>query len=163
MTIPSPFSRRGLPAPTLPRGDILGSYDTYAEAQAVLARLSKAEFPVKQLAIVGSDLRTVERITGKLTNLRVALAGAIRGAWFGLFLGLIVFLTTASSETPVYVGAAVLIGAAFGMIIGVVTFSISRQKRDYTSMSQLMATRYEILVDPSLTIRAQELLARPVA
>src|SRR5690606_2961718 len=61
------FSRRGQAFPSLPRGEVLGTYDTYLEAQSVVDRLSKAEFPVKQLAIVGNDLKTVERVTGKLT------------------------------------------------------------------------------------------------
>jgi hypothetical protein len=63
----SPFRRRGQVFPTLPRGDILGTYDTYGDAQAVVDRLAKAEFPVKQVSIVGSDLKSVERVTGKLT------------------------------------------------------------------------------------------------
>ena len=42
-------------------------------------RLAKAEFPVKQLSIVGSGLKTVERVTGKLSNAKAAGAGA-RGA-----------------------------------------------------------------------------------
>lgn len=58
------FSRRRQEFPTLPRGEVLGTYDSYVEAQAVVDRLSKAEFPVKQLAIVGNDLKTVERVTG---------------------------------------------------------------------------------------------------
>jgi hypothetical protein len=75
----SPFSRRGQAFPSLPRGEVLGTYDTYLEAQAVVDRLSKASFPVKQLSIVGNDLKTVERVTGKLTYARAAGAG--RSEW----------------------------------------------------------------------------------
>src|SRR5690606_21961957 len=81
----SGFPRRGAALPTLPRGDVLGTYDTYDAAQEVVDRLARAEFPVKQVSIVGSDLRTVERVTGKMTYGRAALAGAASGAWFGLF------------------------------------------------------------------------------
>src|SRR5690606_24550665 len=71
----SGFSSRRAPFPTLPRGDVLGTYDTYDEAQAVVDRLARGEFPVKQVSIVGSDLRTVERVTGKMTYGRAAIAG----------------------------------------------------------------------------------------
>ncbi|MFP7832765.1 general stress protein [Marisediminicola sp. LYQ134] len=160
MSTPTPFSRRRPPLPTLPRGDVLGTYGTYAEAQAVVDRLSKAEFPVAQVAIVGSDLKSVERVTGKLTNARAAAMGAASGAWLGLFFGLVLFVFTPTSSSLVYVGAATLIGAGFGMIFGLVNYTLTRRRRDFTSINQVLASRYEVIVDPELTIKAQELLAR---
>ena len=73
---------------------MLGTYDTYPEAQAVVDRLAKADFPVAQLSIVGNDLKTVERVTRKLAGTGRALEGALSGAWFGLFLGLLFTLFT---------------------------------------------------------------------
>lgn len=163
MSNQSGFSRRGVALPTLPRGDVLGTYDTYEAAQEVVDRLARAEFPVKQVSIVGSELRTVERVTGKMTYGRAALAGAASGAWFGLFLGLLLFIFTPSQNAILYVGAAVLIGAGFGMLFGIVSYALNRRRRDFTSTHQVIAGKYEIMVDPSLTIRAQELLARPVS
>jgi hypothetical protein len=141
---------------------VLGTYDTYDAAQEVVDRLARAEFPVKQVAIVGSDLRTVERVTGKMTYGRAALAGAASGAWFGLFIGLLLFIFTPSQDSVLYVGAAVLIGAGFGMLFGIVSYALNRRRRDFTSTHQVIAGKYEIMIDPALTIRAQELLARPV-
>jgi hypothetical protein len=161
MSSSNPFARRGPVFPTLPRGDVLGSYETYQEAQAVVDRLAKAEFPVKQVAIVGSDLKTVERVTGKMTYGRAAGAGAASGAWFGLFIGLVLFLFSTTANALVYVGAAALIGAGFGMLFGIVSYTMNRRRRDFTSTHQVLASRYEIIVDSSLVIRAQELLARP--
>ncbi|MBC7725899.1 MAG: hypothetical protein H7146_14330 [Burkholderiaceae bacterium] len=161
MSTPSPFSRRPIVFPTLPRGDVLGTYETYPEAQAVVDRLAKAEFPVKQLSIVGSGLRTVERVTGKLTNARAAGAGAASGAWLGVFFGLVLFLFTPTGASLAYLGAAVLIGAGFGMIFGLVSYALKRRRHDFTSINQVLASRYEIIIDPALTMRAQELLARP--
>ncbi|HEY1105713.1 MAG TPA: general stress protein, partial [Agromyces sp.] len=64
MTNQSPFGgRAGRELPTMPKGETVASFETYAEAQAAVDRLSKAEFPVKELAIIGTDLATVERIT----------------------------------------------------------------------------------------------------
>jgi len=140
---------------------VLGTYETYDAAQQVVDRLARAEFPVNQVSIVGSDLRTVERVTGKMTYGRAALAGAASGAWFGLFLGLLLFIFSPSPNAILYVGAAVLIGAGFGMLFGIVSYALNRRRRDFTSTHQVIAGKYEIMIDPSLTIRAQELLARP--
>jgi hypothetical protein len=156
----SAFGRRAQVQPTLPRGDVLGTYETYLEAQSVVDRLAKADFEVKKLAIVGNDLKTVERVTGKLTYGKAALAGAASGAWFGLFFGVILFLF---SPTPVlgFVLAAALIGAGFGMLFGMVTYAVNRRRRDFTSTHQVLASNYQIVIDPELTAKAQNVLERP--
>ncbi|TBN58577.1 hypothetical protein EYE40_07905 [Glaciihabitans arcticus] len=156
----NPFGRKAPVQPSLPKGDVLGTYDTYLEAQKVVDRLSKSDLEVKQLAIVGNDLKTVERVTGKLTYGRAALSGAASGAWLGLFIGLLLFLF---SQAPVLtlVAAAALIGAGFGMLFGIVTYSLSRRRRDFTSTHQVLASNYQVVIDPALTAQAQELLARP--
>lgn len=161
MSTPSPFSRKSQVFPTLPRGDVLGTYETYPEAQAIVDRLAKAEFPVKQVAIVGSGLKTVERITGKLSWGRAAGAGAASGAWLGLFLGLVLFLLSTETTTFAFIGAAILIGAGFGMAFALASYAINRRRHDFTSVNQVLASQYEIVIDSSLTARAQELLARP--
>ena len=161
MTNPSLFGRRAASAPRLPKGDVLGTYDTYPEAQSVVDRLSKADFDVKQLSIVGNDLKTVERVTGKLTWGRAALAGAASGAWLGLFFGLVlVIFSPASPQLFGYLGAALFIGAGFGMIFGLVSYAISRRQRDFTSTHQVIASNYQIIIDPELTAKAQDALQR---
>ena len=153
------FRRRGLSLPSVPKGDVLGTYDTYLEAQSVVDRLSKADFEVAKLSIVGNDLKTVERVTGKQTYGRAAVAGAASGAWLGLFLGLIFTLfTPPSTQTFGIVGAALLIGAGFGMIFSIVTYTISRRRRDFTSTHQVLASNYQIIIDPELTAKAQQAL-----
>lgn len=160
VSTPNAFSRRGTPQPSLPRGDVLGTYDTYPEAQSVVDRLSKADFDVKQLSIVGNDLKTVERVTGKLTYGRAALAGAASGAWLGLFFGLLLTIFTPPTPQSLSVlGAALLIGAGFGMIFGIVTYAINRRRRDFTSTHQVIASNYQIIIDPQLTAKAQQVLA----
>jgi len=160
VTNQSAFGRRPQVQPTLPKGDVLGTYETYLEAQAVVDRLAKADFEVKKLAIVGNDLKTVERVTGKLTNGKAALTGAVSGAWFGLFLGLLLFLFSPSPELG-FVAAATLIGAGFGMLFGVATMAIGRRRRDFTSTHQVLASNYQIIIDTELTLKAQDVLARP--
>ena len=160
MTNPNAFGRRGPVSPAVPKGDVLGTYDSYLEAQQVVDRLSKAEFDVKHLSIVGNDLKTVERVTGKLTDGRAALAGAASGAWLGLFFGLVFTLfTPPTPQSFGFVGAALLIGAGFGMIFGLVTYAINRRSRDFTSTHQVLASNYQIISDPEVTAKAQQALA----
>jgi hypothetical protein len=146
--------------PTLPKGDVLGTYETYLEAQQVVDRLSKADLDVKQLTIVGNDLKTVEHVTGKLSYGRAALGGAASGAWFGLFIGLVLFIF---SPVPNFglVAAAALIGAGSGMLFGIATYGLSRRRRDFTSTHQVLASNYQVIVDPSLAAKAHEVIARP--
>jgi hypothetical protein len=144
----------------VPKGDILGTYDTYPEAQAVVDRLAKADFPVAQLSIVGNDLKSVERVTRKRSWSRAALEGALSGAWFGLFIAVLFTFFTDPINWSIF-GAAVLIGAASGMLFRLVSYGISRRSRDFESTNQVLASNYQILVDPSLLSQAQETLARP--
>ncbi|MFT4123182.1 MAG: hypothetical protein QM635_05045 [Microbacteriaceae bacterium] len=157
MTSTSPFGRRPAPQPTVPRGDVLGSYESYVEAQQVVDRLAKADVDVSKASIVGSDLKTVERVTGKLTWGRAAGGGAASGAWFGLFLGIAILLFSPSTGVG-YVLAAVLIGSGFGMLFGLVGYAVSRRSRDFTSTHQVLASSYQVVVDPSLTLRARAVL-----
>jgi hypothetical protein len=156
----SAFGRRPQAQPALPKGDVLGTYETYVEAQNIVDRLSKAEFEVKQLVIVGNDLKTVERVTGKLTYGRAAATGAASGAWLGLFFGILLFLFTASPQIG-FVIAAALIGAGFGMLFGIVNYSLNRRRRDFTSTHQVLASNYQIIIDPELTAKANQVLSQP--
>src|SRR5690242_1426536 len=95
----------GSPAePASPAVDrrLLVSYDNYAAAQRAVDTLSDAGFPVQTAAIVGSDLRLEETVTGRLTNGRAALMGLVSGAVFGLIVGL--FLGLFTSTTTSFVG-----------------------------------------------------------
>jgi hypothetical protein len=144
----------------VPKGEVLGTYDTYPEAQAVVDRLAKADFAVSQLSIVGNDLKSVERVTRKLSWSRAALEGALSGAWFGLFVAVLLTFFSPTINWAIF-GAAVLIGAASGMLFRLVSYGISRRSRDFESTNQVLASNYQILVDPSLLSQAQETLARP--
>ncbi|MBF4615129.1 general stress protein [Curtobacterium sp. VKM Ac-1376] len=157
MSNQSPFAGRTAQAfPTLPKGDVLGTYDSYPEAQRVVAKLAEADFPVNQLSIVGNDLKTVERVTGKMTYGRAAIAGALSGLWLGIFFGIV--LTLFSPSAGGLILAAAIIGAAFGMLYGIVSFAITKRQRDFTSVHQVLATNYQIVVNPQLTGQAQRIL-----
>lgn len=157
MSSPGPFGRRGADL-RVPSGEVLGTYDTYAEAQSVVDRLAKADYPVREVSIVGNDLKTVERVTRKLSWNRAALEGALSGAWLGLFLGLLFsFFPTSFSWT--LFAAAVLIGAAFGLFFRLVGYAVSRRNRDFDSHTQVLAANYQVLVGPEHLEKAQAALS----
>ncbi|TDW30913.1 general stress protein [Cryobacterium psychrophilum] len=159
MTNQSPFGRGGrLLPPALPTGEVLATYKTYAEAQDAVNTLAKLDFPVKELAIVGNDLKSVERVTGKLTYGRVAFGGAASGAWLGIFLGLLLFIFSPTGSSLPFVAAALLIGAGFGMLFALVSYSINRRRRDFTSTKQVIAENYQVIVSIERLNRARNLL-----
>ncbi|WP_267420925.1 MULTISPECIES: general stress protein [unclassified Curtobacterium] len=159
MSTQSPFRGRTAQVfPTLPRGDVLGTFDSYPDAQAVVAKLAESDFPVNKLSIVGNELKTVERVTGKMTYGRAALAGALSGLWLGFFFGIVLTLFSPTASGLIF--AAALIGAAFGVLYGVVSFAITKRQRDFTSVHQVLATNYQIIVDPQLVGQAQRILGQ---
>ena len=160
MSTQSPFGRR-TPAlfPVLPKGEVVATYETYNEAQLAVDTLAKADFPVKELSILGNDLKTVERVTGKLTWGRVALAGAASGAWLGVFFGLLFFIFSPDAAGLPFVFAAVLMGAGFGMLFGLVSYAVNRRRKDFTSTMQVIASNYQVIVSVELLHKARNLLA----
>lgn len=143
-----------------PRGVVVSSYDTYAEAQRAVDRLSDAGFPVQHVQIVGRDLQLVETVTGRLTKGRAALAGAASGAWFGLFIGLLVGLFTSGPEWLGLVLGGVLIGAFWGAVFGFLAHLATGGMRDFASLRGLVAKTYDVLVADEHAARARELLGQ---
>lgn len=122
----------------------VASYDDYAEAQRAVDTLSGQEFPVEHLDIIGSDLRLVERVTGRLTKARAAAAGAASGAWFGLFIGVLLGLFTNGAWFGLLLAGA-LIGAAWGAMFGFLGHAATRGARDFASARTLVALRYDVV------------------
>lgn len=124
----------------------IATYENYADAQRAVDYLSDNGFPVEHTAIIGTDLRLVEKVLGRLTTARAAMAGAASGAWFGLFFGLIVGIFTNAGWLWLII-AAVLIGAAWGAIFGAIAHAATGGRRDFTSRSALQASQYAVTVD----------------
>lgn len=136
----------------------LAVYDEYAAAQRTVDHLADNKFPVEQCMIVGTDLKRIERITGRLTTGRVALGGVLSGLWLGLFVGLIFSLFTEEGFWGV-IASTMVIGAAFGVIMALVGYAMTRGQRDFSSITQVVATRYEVLVEHKSAEQARTLLA----
>lgn len=132
--------------PTPPTGVVVGSYETYEQAQRAVDHLSDEHFPVQHVTIVGNGLRMVERVTGRLTQGRAAATGAAGGAWWGLFLGLLLLLfTTSESNGFLVLLASLIAGAVFGAVFGIIGYSLTGGRRDFTSQSSVVATSYDVL------------------
>jgi len=144
-------------ARAVPTGDTVGSYTSYLDAQKAVDYLADQQFPVQLVSIVGNELKMVERVTGRLSYPRVALSGALSGMWFGLFVGV---MLSFFAPSPGYfsIMTSVLMGAAFFMLFGIVTYAMQRGKRDFTSTSQVVATSYDVIVAPEAAHEARRLL-----
>jgi hypothetical protein len=137
----------------------LGVYDEYADAQKAVDFLSDHEFPVENCMIVGTELKQVERVTGRLTYNRVAVGGLLSGVWLGLFVGLVLSLFD-NQNAFVTILSTALFGAVFGLVWALIGFAATRGQRDFSSVSRIVATRYEVLVEHKLAAQGRELLTQ---
>ena len=137
----------------------LAVYDDYSWAQKAVDFLSDQEFPVQHLMIVGTDLKRIERITGRLTTGRVAVGGLLSGLWLGLFIGLL-FTFFTNEDTFVTIVSTMVLGALFGAVWALLTYAMTRGQRDFSSVASVVATRYEVLVEHKVAAQARELLAK---
>jgi hypothetical protein len=136
----------------------VATFDSYEGAQAAVDRLSDDGFPVENVDIVGSDLRLVERVTGRLTKGKAAAAGAASGAWFGLFIGLLVGLFTSGPTWLGLILGGLVIGAAWGATAGYVGHAATRGRRDFSSMKTLVAMRYDVIARGGTVDQARQML-----
>ncbi|SFB11702.1 hypothetical protein SAMN05216266_10511 [Amycolatopsis marina] len=149
---------RGPALPTLPEGWPIGSYDSYAEAQRAVDHLADSDFPVQDVTIVGVEPMLVERVDGRLTWGKVLAGGAMSGAWFGLFVGLLLSMFTPGAGLPPIV-IGLLAGVGFGLAFSAMSYAATRGRRDFVSHSQFVARRYDVLSMPRNAEQGRELLA----
>ncbi|MEO5874425.1 MAG: general stress protein [Streptosporangiaceae bacterium] len=149
---------RGFSAPPLSEQTSLGTYATYEEAQRVVDYLADHEFQVATTQIIGTDLRMVEQITGRLTWPRALLSGAASGAWFGIFVGLLINILGATSFLR-----ALTFGLTWGLLFGVgfaaVGYAMTAGRRDFTSLSATVPSKFEVLVLSDHAEQARSVLA----
>lgn len=157
MTFPQSVPRPGLSL-EYPRS--LGVYDDYAQAQRAVDYLADKQFPVENVAIVGTELKSIERVTGRLTRAKVGLAGALSGLWIGLFVG-IAFALFSKNGGLGFLITTPLLGALFMLLWSQIGFTAATRggQRDFASVTQVIATKYEVLVEHKVAERARELLA----
>jgi uncharacterized membrane protein len=138
----------------------VGTFPTYAKAQEAVDYLSDNEFPVENVTIVGTGLRLVEQVTGRLTRGRVIQAAALTGALWGLFIGGVMLLFGGNNVSILVPIITALIGAAFGALSGSMAYAATGGKRDFTSRSGVVATSYEVVCQAKVAEDARNLLGR---
>jgi hypothetical protein len=138
---------------------IVQTYPDYVSAQRAVDYLSDSGFPVEHCAIVGTGLRLVEKVLGRITTVRAALAGAGAGAWFGFLIGLLFAIFSVALWWLVLL-VALLVGAVGGAIFGAVTHAVTGGRRDFTSVSALEADQHALMIDEEYAEQALRLLSR---
>ena len=143
--------------PGIPAGEVLAGFSKYADALQLVEKLVENDFPAKSISIVGTDLKSVELIRGKLGYGRVSISGAVTGTWIGLFLGLILGGGAESTEAQLVsnIGAGIVIGAGIGMLFNIIRFSLTKNKRNFISTQSVVAKKYEVIVPTELLANAK--------
>lgn len=156
----SPLLAHGMPAldPVSAAWNTVARFDDYQSVQRAVDRLSDDGFPVENLDVVGSDLRLVERVTGRLTKARAAGAGALSGLWAGLLIGLLLGLFTSGHSLFAAVAAGAVLGAVWGAAFGYAAHAVTRGRRDFSSVRTIAAGRYDLIARGGTVQRARSVL-----
>src|SRR5699024_4399627 len=115
------------------------------------------QFPVQSTLIVGTDLKLMERVTGRRTWPKAISQGALSGLWMGLFLGLLLLLLSPGNLTVVL--TSVVLGIIFFTVSSVIGYWMTGGQRDFTSMTATIPMQYELLVEHKHAAQAQRILA----
>lgn len=134
----------------------LADFKSYEEAQAAVDYLADQRFAVENLMIVGTNLKLLERVTGRRTWGTVLGSGALSGISFGLFVGLMLYFFIGPDVAMLLAGLA--LGIVFGLISAGLGYAVGGGKRDFNSTRATVATSYEILAEHKVVAQARELL-----
>ena len=133
---------------SVPQGETLATFTDYKQAVKYVEGMIENNFPARLVSIIGTDLKTIESIKGRLGYGRVSLSGALTGSWLGMFFGLIFGATGAGTEAVLLtnIAAGVVIGAGIGMLLNVIRFSLTKNRRGFISGQMVVAKKYEVVV-----------------
>jgi len=138
----------------------VGVFDTYADAQKAVDLLADQHFPVANLAIVGTDLKLMERVTGRRTWGTVLSQGVMSGLSTGFIVAIFMMVLFPTQNFLSQLLTALIIGVGIGLLFAVLGYVLSRGQRDFTSITQTVATKYEILCEHKVAAQARELLTK---
>jgi Heat induced stress protein YflT domain len=136
----------------------VGLYSSYADAQKAVDFLADAKFEVQNLAIVGTDLKSVERVLGRRNWGTVITQGMQSGISTGLLVGLVMLIFTKPESILLLLLVALAIGVLLGVAFSAAAYAMSRGRRDFTSVTQTIATKYEVLCEHKVAAQAREML-----
>jgi hypothetical protein len=138
--------------PVIPRGHVLGEFQNYADAGELVNKLVQNDFAAAKISIIGHDPVLVESVRSKLGYGRVALSGSLTGFWLGLLFALLLGIGFTQTEEgalgyqPQQFAAVLILAAGLGMLVNILRFGLSKNKRSFLSTQVPVATRYEVLV-----------------
>lgn len=121
-------------------------------AHAAVEYLSSQGIKVRGVTLVGEGVRVIEQVMGPIPYGRVALRGAMSGAWMGLFVGILLSVTRENS--PVSWSGSMLIGVAIGMLVAVVTFALGNRKKRALSISHQIVPERFVMCCPTEELNA---------
>ena len=161
----SPWSPGSPERPTRTPRRTVASFDSYADAERAVDKLSDLGFPVERVAIIGQDLQTIEQVIGKMDYPRAAWRGAVSGAVPGALIGWIFGLF--DWVNPLVSGLllalyGLIIGAVVGAVVGLIVYAMQRGSRDFASVTVMRPQRYELVVDDEVADQAARLLGTAV-
>lgn len=141
-------------------GEKVAEFSSYEAAQKAVSTLIAADIPAREIAIVGHGLRSIETVTGRLGYAAAARTGAVNGILFGLILSLVFVFGTPDAAIQLFLGV-MLVGVALGMLMSLITYALLRRRRDYASVTQVVAERYEVTVHATSIHRARGAIGLP--
>ena len=136
----------------------VGIYQTYADAQKAVDYLADQRFEVQNLAIVGTDLKSVERVLGRRSWGTVIVQGVQSGLSTGLLVGLLLLIFTKPGSVLLLLLVALGIGIVLGIVFNAAAYAMTGGRRDFTSVTQTVATKYEVLCEHNVAAKAREML-----
>ncbi|HVK34578.1 MAG TPA: general stress protein [Microlunatus sp.] len=136
----------------------VGIFNSYADAQKAVDYLADEKFAVQNLAIVGTDLKSVERVLGRRSWRTVLSSGVSSGVSTGLIVGIIMLIFTRPASVLVLILSCLALGVAIGLAFAAAGYAMTRGKRDFTSVTQTVATKYEVLCEHKVAAQAREML-----
>lgn len=138
----------------------IGVYTTYGDAQKAVDSLADQNFPVGNLAIVGTDLKLIERVTGRKTWGTVLTQGVSSGLSTALMVALIMWFITPERSVLSIFAMALLVGIGIGVAFAAIGHLASKGQRDFTSVSQTIPSKFEILCEHKVAADARALLSK---
>jgi hypothetical protein len=140
---------------------VLGSYDSYADAERAVDALADRGFPVDHVSIAARDVVVVEQVVGRMTAVKAALYGASVGGLLGLTVGILFgFLDWLEPITSAFnLGLWGLgLGVGLGALVGLVDHWAHHGTRDFESVSRLEAGSYDVVTDATYAEQASRIL-----
>jgi hypothetical protein len=151
-------TKNATPVEASARRRTIASYTDYQDAERAVDWLSDQGFAVERGAIIGTGLRSVEQVTGRMTIGRGALVGAGEGALIGALIALLFGLFFSGPDFGELLLYSLVVGTSLGAITGAIVQAIAGQGRNFASTMTVATDGYEVQVDEDVAAEATRIL-----